>query len=225
MPFDDTITRDESASSGADVAIDSAKMTTLDRKAAFFHVIDAHRWLAVSGCAWNLLGAGAENATEKAADQLVPNISVMARDGLLVRARALIKFYRNIGRKTDIILSDFGVPAINQSFDRALEDYEHSIEVHLLHITDWRDFDYRSLNVTGSGATRGRPDWDRDAVSIVALIFETLKWVSEQSVAWQPPFKELYNASTARYRDKSHTWPANLREKSDVEQYLRSLGL
>ena len=68
-----------------------------------------------------------KNATEKAADQLVPNISVMARDGLLVRARALIKFYRVVrAERTDIILSDFGVPAINQSFDRALEDYEHS---------------------------------------------------------------------------------------------------
>ena len=201
-------------------------MTSLDRKAAFFHVIDAHRWLAVSGCAWNLVGANAASTVKKAAHQLMPNIDVMVRDCLLLHARSLIKFYRDIRHgQTDIVLSDFGVPAINH----------HSIE-------DWRTtsiplrstcftlliggmLDIARFTAEGTDATRTRRDWDTEAVSIVALIFETLRWVSQQSVAWQPPFKELYNASTARYRDKSHTWPAILGEKSDVEQYLRSLGL
>jgi len=40
-------------------------MTTLELKAAFFHVIDDHRWLAASGCAWNLVGA---NVTDEPSD-------------------------------------------------------------------------------------------------------------------------------------------------------------
>ena len=179
------------------------EMTSLDRKAAFFHVIDAHRWLAVSGCAWNLVGANAASTVKNAAHQLMPNIDVMVRDCLLLHARSLIKFYRDIKHgRTDIVLSDFRVPAIKPSLNRGLEDYEHSVEVHLLHVTDWRDAGYRKIHAKGTDATRTRRDWDTEAVSIVALIFETLRWVSQQSVAWQPPFKELYNASTARYKDK-----------------------
>ena len=210
----------------ADVAIDSAKMTTLDRKAAFFHVIDSHRWLAASGCAWNLVGANAASATKNPALQLMPNVNVMVCDCLLLHARSLIKFYRNINHgRTDIVLSDFRVPAIKHSLNRGLEDYEHSVEVHLLHLTDWRDAGYRKIHAKGKDATRDRRDWDKDAVSIVESILETLKWVSEQSGAWRTPFRDLHTASAARYRDKTYGWPTNLCEKSDVEQYLINLGL
>jgi hypothetical protein len=65
-------------------------MTTLDMKAAFFHVIDAHRWLAASGYAWNLAGANAANETKDEAHLLLPNIDVMIRDCLLLHARSLI---------------------------------------------------------------------------------------------------------------------------------------
>ncbi len=123
-------------------------------------------------------------------------------------------------------MKDFGVPAIDNSLDQNLKDYENSIEVHLLHLTDWRDLDYRNLHLTGPGATRSHRDRDREASPIVEkLLFECLKHASEQSGPWQPPFKELYDASAARYRDKSFVWPAKLSEKSDVEQFLRGFGL
>lgn len=201
-------------------------MTTLDQKAAFFHVIDAHRWLAASGCAWNLVGANAASVTKNAAHQLTPNIDVMVRDCLLLHARSLIKFYRNTKRgPIDIVLSDFKVPTIKHSLNRGLQDYENSIEVHLLHLTDWRDAGYRKLHAKGKDATRDRRDWDKDSGSIVDLILETLKWVSQQSGAWQTPFSDLHSASAARYRDKAYGWPPNLGEKSDVEQYLIKRGL
>jgi hypothetical protein len=198
-------------------------MTTLDMKAAFFHVIDSHRWLASSGCAWNVVGPSA--AKERQFDKDMPNIDVMVRDCLLLHARSLIKFYRNKGRPDDILLFDFNIPKIPPALDAYLDQYERPTEVHLLHLTDWRDVGYRSSHPT-AGGTIVRPDWNHET-SVIAekLIFECLKFASAQSGKWQTPFKELYDAAAARYRDKSHEWPTNLCEKFDVEQHLRSLGL
>jgi hypothetical protein len=96
---------------------------------------------------WNLVGPNGASDAKKDVDRLLPNCDVMARDCLLVHARSLIKFYRNSSRRsTDIILSDFGVPAVDVSLSDRLERFEYSIEVHLLHLTDWRDSDYRRLN-------------------------------------------------------------------------------
>jgi hypothetical protein len=201
-------------------------MTTLDRKLAFFHVIDAHRWLAASGCAWNLIDANAVNGSKNELCRLLPNVDVMVRDSLLLHARSLIDFYtKNCqGGSTDILLCDFGI-SIDHTRCANLAEYKNPIEVHLLHFTDFRDSDYRALHTTGKGATRDRPDWNRVAVPIVNLIFDALKNVSDQGSDWQRPFKDLHDASTARYRERSYDWPKNLCEKSDVEQYLRGLGL
>jgi len=201
-------------------------MTNLDKKDAFFHVIDSHRWLAASGCAWNMVG---QNGTQKGQfDKDLPNIDVMVRDCLLLHARSLIKFCRSSrARKEDILLSDFRVPAIPPAIDACLDKYEHPIEVHLLHLTEYRDTAHRKGHpTTAKGKTNDRPDWNKET-SVIAekLIFECLKFASSQSGKWQPPFKELYDATAARYRDKSHEWPKNLCEKSDVEQHLKSLGL
>lgn len=205
-------------------------MTTLDRKAAFFHVIDSHRWLAASGCAWNLVGANAANETKEEANRLLQNIGVMVRDCLLAHARSLCKFYRNAGRPgkanhTDILLSDFGINPIDAGLSGRLETYERSIEVHLFHLTDWRDPKYRASKATGKLAAKNRVDWDSEAPLIVTSILESLNYVSGQNGKWQQPFGALYTASTERYQDNSSTWPANLCEWADVERYLTGLGL
>lgn len=200
-------------------------MTTLDLKAAFFHVINDHRWLAASGCAWNLVGPNAANGTRSEADQLLPNIIVMILDSLLLHGRSLIDFYtkREAG-PTDIVLCDFGV-SIDHGLCKRLAKYKKPIELHLLHLTDWRDLEYRNLNATGGSVNNRRPDWNEEAARIVEAILEALKCVSEQMSKWQQPFRDLYNASTARYRDKVSVWPVTLCEKSDVDKYLTSLGL
>jgi hypothetical protein len=201
-------------------------MTTLDLKAAFFHVIDPHRWLAASACAWNLVGKDASNGTKEAAHNLVPNIDVFVRDCLLLHARLLIKFYRSVKtRDTDILLCDFKIPRIPRPLDKGLADFENSIEVHLLHLTDWRDGDYRKQDAVGNDAKRDRRDWDHEVIPLVNLIFATLKHVSEQEGDWQQPFQDLYQASTQRYGNKSCDWPATLCEKSDVNRYLEDRGL
>ena len=202
-------------------------MTSLDRKSAFFHLINDHRWLSAAGCAWNLVGPEAIGNVGKQADDLLSNVGVMVMDSLLLHARSLIKFYRNAkGRHdTDIILSDFGVKSVSARLSRELQKFENPIEVHLLHLTDWRDSDYRSHNTSEAGATRGRPDWNHEATLIVESLLEALDYASQQAGDWSQPFKELYRASGERYRNKSFSWPANLSEKEDVKQYLQSLGL
>lgn len=198
----------------------ASRVTKLGTKAAFLHVIDPHRWLAASGCAWNLVGANAANGAKDEAHRLIPNIDVFVRDCLLLHARLLMKFYTSDGHGTDILLSAFGVPPIEPLLTQDLKKYEKPIEVHLLHMTDWRDSNYRK-----SDAKRYRPDWNTEIPLIVDLVFKSLKYVSEQSGPWQPAFKSLNDASTARYRNAMHPWPKNLCEKDDVEKYLTGIGV
>jgi hypothetical protein len=88
-------------------------MTNLANKDAFPHVVDSHRWLAASGCAWNLVGPNATGAAKNDAHRLLPNIDVMVRDCLLLHARSLLNFYTDhTNRKrdcTDILLRDYGI--------------------------------------------------------------------------------------------------------------------
>ncbi|MGO9088530.1 MAG: hypothetical protein ACLP6G_03520 [Terriglobales bacterium] len=199
-------------------------MTNLDLKDAFFHVIDGHRWLAASGCAWNMVGWSGPKKGQFDGD--LPNIDVMILNSLLLHARSLIKFYRGgKGPSTDIVLSNFTTSKMPGSIATALERYEHPIEIHLLHLTDFRDTDYRKSHpVTGRKKTSYRPDWNHEAAKIVELILNCLKCVSEQGGRWQTPFKALYGATASRYRDKSYEWPKELCEKSDFEKYVTALG-
>jgi hypothetical protein len=208
-------------------------MTTLNPRAAFLHVINDHRWLAASGWAWNLVGPSAANGTKNEIHKRLPNIDVMILDSLLLHARSLIDFYTKDRTKhqtkrqaiaTDILLCDFRV-SIDQARRQRLENHRKPIEVHLLHLTDWRDLDYRNRNATGNDANKDRLDWDKEVTPIVDSIFEALKCVSEQTSDWQQPFRDLYNASTERYRNEEFVWPPYLGEKSDVEAYLTNLGL
>jgi hypothetical protein len=86
-------------------------MTNLDKKDTFFHVIDSHRWLAASGCAWNLIKPGGKQQSDF--DKALPNIQVMVRDCLLLHARSLINFYTDYTNRkkdcTDILLRDYGI--------------------------------------------------------------------------------------------------------------------
>ena len=143
-----------------------------------------------------------------------------------MHARSLIKFYRCSKRHdTDIVLGDFGIPKIESAVDTELEGYERPIEVRLLYLTDFRNPDYRNSHSPDRGTTI-RQDWDRE-VRVIAekLIFDCLRHASERSGDWQRPFKSLLDATEGGYGDKSYPWPKCLGEKSDVENYLKSLGI
>jgi hypothetical protein len=201
-------------------------MASLDPKEAFLHVVDDHRWLAVSGCSWNLVGANASNETKEEAHRLLPNIDVALLDSLLSHARSLIDFYtKDPPRRDDITLGDFNL-SLDQPVSADLAKYKKPIEVHLLHLTNWRDLAFRT-NRSGSVATTDRPNWNSEASKIAELIIEkALRNVSERrTTGWPLAFKALFEASSERYRNKLFVWPTDLAEKSDVEQFLTRLGL
>ena len=198
-------------------------MATLDKKEAFVHVIDSHRWLAASGCAWNLIKPGGEQ--EGAFDEALPNIQVMVRDCLLLHSRSLINFYTDhTNRKRnckDILLRDYGISK-PPNVEKDLGIYRYSIERHLLHLTSWRDASYRRTNAPKE-ETAVRLNWNKKASTIAKKLVGCLKWASKQNGPWQEPFKKLYEASAARYRVKSYEWPKELGEK--LEQYLAGQNL
>jgi hypothetical protein len=82
------------------------------------------RWLAVGGCAWNLVGANAANGTKEEAHQLLPKIDVMILNSLRQNARSLIDFYsKTQSGTTEIFLSDFGI-SLDQEHREKLAEYK-----------------------------------------------------------------------------------------------------
>jgi len=196
--------------------------SSLDLGEAFVHVINEHRWLAASACSWNLVGPKAHSRLKTEAHDLLPNIDVAALDSVLLHARALIDFYSNHGKPQDILLRNFG-RSIAVGVEAALVLYKRPIEVHLLHITNWRDRGYR-LAYSQSAATL-RPDWNQKTSRLVRLLHSALRSAASAPGDWRAPFKELYSASKNRCREKSFVWPKHLGESSDVLEYLDSLNL
>ena len=201
--------------------------SSLDPKAAFFHVIDPHRWLAASGCNWNLAGAPASGELKARAHELLPNVDVMILNALLLHARCLIKFYLKRAEKpTDIHLGVFlKRVSLEKHCRKKLEEYEQPIEVHLLHLTEWRDPGHRKIHGVGKHANKHRPDWNLEAAGIVEAILDALRWVSDHAGNWQRPFRDLHQASRTRYLDTHSVWPKHLGEEDDVASYLSGLGL
>ncbi len=200
-------------------------MTQLNLRSAFLHVIDGHRWFAASARTWNIVGPHATGALKAETHKVLLNIDVTTLDSVLMRARLLIKFYRNVSqRDNDILLKDFTL-SLSNALDSALNRFEHPIEVHLLHLTDWRDRQYRMLNAFGGNANRGRLDWNVETNVLVDTLFSALKYVSEQAEPWAKAFQELYAAAYQRSSDDLFPWPLFLSEWPDMDAHLASLGL
>jgi len=197
------------------------KLKNLEPERAFLHVINDHRWLVASGCSWNLLMANkGDNPVRAQADKLLPDVIVAVRDCVLLQARSLIDFYIKChASDTDILLCDFHGLSIEPTFKDRLEKYKKPIEVHLLHLTAWRDPDFRQEHAT----REHRPNWDEEIPCLVVSVIEALKCASEKDFMWKEPFTELHDACLRRYEDKSSKWPAILDEKPDVEAYLTTV--
>jgi len=196
------------------------QLASLDLADAFVHVANEHRWLSASGCTWNLVGPKGETQFKLEADNLLPNVVVAALDSVLLHARALIDFYTNKGASDDIKLKRFSLK-IDPVVARALVGFKRPIELHVLHLTYWRDTPYRQTH--SEGTSTQRPDWDMDTSKLLDLLHSAAKSASEKSGTWQTPFKELYKASMRRYLDKTFEWPSHLGDQ--ISRYLASLNL
>jgi hypothetical protein len=198
-------------------------LRSLKPELAFLHVINDHRWLAASGCTWNLLMANkGDNLVRAQADKLLPDVIVAVRDSVLLQARSLIDFYTKCrARDTDILLCDFNKLSIEPAFKDKLEKYKKPIEVHLLHLTAWRDREFRQKDAK----REYRPNWDEEIPCLVVSVIEALKCASEKSSTWKQPFTKLYNACVSRYEDKLFDWPPELGEKAALEGYPKSVDI
>jgi hypothetical protein len=203
----------------------------------FIHVVYEHRYFALAARGWNQFGPSGTSEVRQGADNLLPGIAVLIQDSLLMRARLLIDFYTkkpssNTSSKvnTDIILADFGLPTVSSTLSARLEEYKHPIEVHVLHMTDWRDVDYRKQKFTTSKdierqQERQRIDWNMDNAIIVNLLLQALDEVSKSASNWGVPFHHLYSSVKSILDNTFTDLPKGLLEKSDIIAYLKGLGL
>lgn len=191
----------------------------------FFHVINEYRCLAFAGSAWRLFGPTATPASQRPLQSLLPGAHVIIQDSLLAHARVLIDFYSMPKKGTDIVLADFPLPPLSATRLTELQRYKTPIDVHLLHMTAWRDSHYRrQQRRTVKGGARQRPDWDNDR--IVSQLLRALELVSRsRRIAWAEPFRFLHQAARELLANPASPWPRDLTERVDLKPYLASLGL
>lgn len=195
---------------------------------AFLHLIYDHRYFSLAAWAWRRFGPRESPRDQAQINSLIPGIGVLIQDSLLMHARPLIDFYTaNSTDPTDIVLADFGSPTISAAIATHLAAYKDPISVHLMHLTAWRDYDYRSTHhATKQGTTRQRPDWNADNDPLIDSVFAALGEVAAAGVSWSRPFADLQAACADALLDPSTpSWPTHLAEKADVDAYLAMLGL
>lgn len=194
----------------------------------FFQLLYEYRYLALAGRGWRHFGPDGTRSEQRSANAFQPGIGVLIQNSLLVHARVLIDFYTKTSSSgTDIVVSALRFPSCSATMSRSLIRYKHPIEVHLLHLTVWRDRDCRaSQRTTGKGRRRQRIDWNRHNDRIVTLLVGALHTVSHRrSCDWPKPFQHLHRSVRGILNDEASDLPANLLAKPDVEAYLRDLGL
>ena len=189
---------------------------------AFFHLIYEYRCLANAAYAWNKFGdPSSENKEKENASKLIPEVSTIIQDSLLLHARALIEFfYPDSYRKTDINITRF--IASNSSCMSYLINLKKSIEVHVLHITDWRDSVIREKS---NRVDIQRKEWNKENKKIFDRLIKLLEDLSNKlTFPWNEALKSLGNASEERFRKGPYfNWPKNLGEKEYVKEYLQNL--
>lgn len=170
------------------------------------------------------------------AREVLRNVDVAVSGSTLLYARSLIEFYtkgspeakprRGRPRQaTDIVIEDFGT-GIGDGTYWVLVRIKTSIDVHLLHLTAWRDVDYRSdPNNALARPAAARLNWNREHSEIVGRINDALGEAATQATDWTTPLESLHNAATGRLQDQDFVWPANLTGKAAVFAFLAESGL
>lgn len=195
---------------------------------AFLHLIYDYRYLALAIYAWNTYGRDGKQADKDAINKLIPGVDVTIQDSLLLHARSLVNFYtQGTSDSTDILLEDFNYRQLAESHKRKLRHYKASIELHLLHLTSYRDKQYRSSHPTT--ARKPYPSsrcfkWNRINTMIATELLECLRITAKQGNTWSKPFHDLYNAVI---QETAHpgSWPSYLGNERDVRKYLKKQSI
>ena len=189
---------------------------------AFIHLVYEYRCLATAAYAWRIFGDPVRKGSHKdQANSLVPEIGTIIQDSLQLHTRSLIDFYWPVNlRPTDINISDFVAPDVSNYSE--LIELKKKIEVHTLHLTSWRDPQYRE----GGGNDVQRPNWNEENGKVFGWLTAALKETSiKVPDAWATALNSLYEASIERFdKGPDYTWPKELGERTDIESYLDKLG-
>jgi hypothetical protein len=124
---------------------------------------------------------------------------------------------------TDILLKNFDFLPVSDELRDDLKAYKVPIEVHVLHVTMWRDTDYRDRAPDRERVQRF--DWNIDNSEIVDLLFRALDEVSKPESTWAEPFRYLYKSAKLLLESETVDWPADLNGEPGVTAYLKKLGL
>lgn len=192
----------------------------IDPKDAYLHVTYDFRCLVRAEYAYRLGTKDASIGT------VVPEITTIARNAVLAKARSLVDFYTKPNpRSTDITFNEYFGGSL-QTADAALftklTGVRASMEVHDLHLTAWRDPTYRSSN---ADPERQRIDWNADQSNIVDNLLEALRISSTSlSAEWQKAFLHLHTTSINALQNGSG-WEKDISDETETVNYLRGLGL
>ena len=170
------------------------------------------------------------------ARNVLRNVDVAVSGSTLLYARSLIEFYTKgspeakprMGRPrqpTDIVIEDFGTGITDGTY-WVLVRIKTSINVHLLHLTAWRDVDFRSdpENALARPAA-ARLNWNREHPEIVGRINDALGEAANLATDWAAPLEALHTAAAERLNDQGFAWPVNLTGKAAVFAFLDRSGL
>jgi hypothetical protein len=192
----------------------------IDPKDAYLHVTYDFRCLVRAEYAYRL---GMKDAS---VGETVPEITTVARNAVLAKARSLVDFYTKPSpRNTDITFNEYfggSLQATDATLFAKLTGVRASMEVHDLHLTAWRDPAYRSSN---ADPERQRIDWNAEQSNIVDNLLEALRVSSTSlSAEWQKAFLHLHTTSINALQNGSG-WEKDISDETETANYLHSLGL
>jgi hypothetical protein len=186
------------------------------------------------------MGLMQDRAIGEQASNILRNVDVAVSGSTLLYARSLIEFYTKgrpaaqptgaaasklLPRPTDIVIEDLGT-GVHPDTYWILVRIKASIDVHLMHLTAWRDLDYRSdPNNAVARPDTALIDWDREHPEIVLRISDALREAASRATYWQEPLECLHEAAAERLNDQNFTWPTRLTGKAEIYTFLDGLGL
>ena len=183
----------------------SASSQNLTKEEVFRHLVYEYRCLATSAHAWTRFGDPKSTDGQKQdANQLIPEVGTVIQDSLLLHTRTLIEFYwPSNPQPTDITHSYFS--SVNGSKYKELRLLKRPIDVHIMHLTAWRD----PLVREGVKDVE-RPDFNKINGQIFSWLVDALKELSTNLTnPWGQALKSLCEASRQRFeKGVDYDWPS-----------------